>query len=172
LRATTSSVDEDQELLDFEKIATVPGQGTIAEATDYEYVDEAIIGGIRYVYRIADVSYKGVITYHENISVFVELPKTYELFQNYPNPFNPSTTIKYNLPENAQVGLKVFNVLGQEVASLVNEIEEAGFHQVQWNGINQFGHPVAGGVYFIYFLATSQVEAKQFTRVMKVILLK
>ncbi len=70
------------------------------------------------------------------------LPKEYQLFQNYPNPFNPSTTIRYSLPKTANVSLRIFNTLGQEVAVLVDEQKVAGFYQVQWNA------KVPSGMYF------------------------
>jgi len=168
----TSSADGDNGLVDFEKIATLPGQGTIAEATDYEYIDEEIKGGERYIYRIADVSYKGVITYHENISVFVELPKIYELFQNYPNPFNPTTNIKFSIPTDARIQINVYNTLGQKINVLLDDIMDAGYHTIQWNGINNTGRKVPSGVYFIHLAAEGLKTNQQFTRVIKVILLK
>lgn len=61
------------------------------------------------------------------------LPLTYGLSQNFPNPFNPSTTISYQLPENTHVSIKVFDIMGREVATLVNEFNIAGYHHVQFN---------------------------------------
>lgn len=90
-----------------------------------------------------------------------QLPKAYALSQNYPNPFNPSTTIKYDLPVDGQVSLKVFNVLGQEVATLVNEEQRAGYKSIEWNATN-----VASGVYFC------QLQAGSFTSVKKMLFLK
>jgi hypothetical protein len=83
------------------------------------------------------------------------------LLQNYPNPFNPSTTIKYDLPKDLRVTLKVFNVLGQEVATLVNEEQKAGYRSVEWNAAG-----VASGVYFY------RLDAGSFTSVKKLLLLK
>ncbi len=70
------------------------------------------------------------------------------LAQNYPNPFNPSTAIQFNLPAAENVELAVFNTLGEKVTVLVNGHQQAGPHQVTWNGTNQYGAPVASGVYF------------------------
>ncbi len=75
------------------------------------------------------------------------LPRRFELFQNYPNPFNPSTTIPYQLPAPARVRLEVFNLLGQRVATLVDEEQQAGLHTAAWNGTDSAGRPVAAGVY-------------------------
>jgi hypothetical protein len=75
--------------------------------------------------------------------------KNFELFQNYPNPFNPVTTIKYQIPEAGLVSLKVYNILGEEVATLVNEIKRSGSYTVDFNA-----GKLASGVY-IYELKTS-----------------
>ena len=68
------------------------------------------------------------------------IPKTYVLLQNYPNPFNPTTQIKYGLPKASSVNLTIFNMLGQEVARLVDEVQPEGYYVVQWNGRNQSGN--------------------------------
>jgi hypothetical protein len=88
-------------------------------------------------------------------------PVTYALHQNYPNPFNPSTTIGYSLPKAAIVSLQVFNTLGQEVASLVSEHKEAGYHQATWNASN-----VPSGIYFY------RLQAGDFRETRKMILLR
>ena len=75
------------------------------------------------------------------------LPRRFELLQNYPNPFNPSTTIPYQLPAPAHVRLEVFNLLGQRLATLVDEERQAGLHTVTWNGTDAAGRPVAAGLY-------------------------
>src|SRR5260221_4392531 len=72
-----------------------------------------------------------------------EIPASFTLSQNYPNPFNPTTVIEYSLPEAARVTLKIFNVLGQEVKTLVDELDDAGDNSVEW----QAGG-VASGIYF------------------------
>ncbi|OQA04976.1 MAG: hypothetical protein BWY67_02223 [Bacteroidetes bacterium ADurb.Bin397] len=71
----------------------------------------------------------------------------FNLSQNYPNPFNPSTMINYQLPMNSSITLKVFNMLGQEVTTLVNEQKPAGYYTVEWNGTNSAGQQVGSGVY-------------------------
>ena len=90
----------------------------------------------------------------------------YELFHNYPNPFNPSTTIRYSLKEDAYVSLKVFNMLGQEVKTLVNNFQTAGPKQVEWDGRNERGTSVATGMY-VY-----RMKAGDFVRSNKMILSK
>lgn len=94
------------------------------------------------------------------------LPEQFSLLPNYPNPFNPSTTISYTLPVQSRVRLAVYNVLGQEVAVLVDREQAAGPYSVEWRGETSGGRPVASGIYF-YRLATEQ---QTFTR--KMVLLK
>ena len=85
------------------------------------------------------------------------VPQGFALGQNYPNPFNPSTIIPYQLPTAAPVRLEVFNVLGQRVATLVNEERPAGFHAARWDATDAAGQAVAAGVY-IYRLRSDGVE--------------
>ena len=81
------------------------------------------------------------------------LPAQFELSQNYPNPFNPATAISYQLTANSFVTLKVFDILGREVATLVNGVHSAGTHAAQWDGRNERGESVSSGVY-LYVLTT------------------
>jgi len=92
----------------------------------------------------------------------VELPKEFALYQNYPNPFNPATTIKYELPKEVPVILKVYNILGQEVETLVNSIQQAGRYEIVWNASG-----LASGFY-LYMIETGT----GFVSVKKLILLK
>jgi hypothetical protein len=85
-----------------------------------------------------------------------ELSIAFELLQNYPNPFNPSTTIRYQLPSRAHVVLKVFDMLGREVTTLVNGVEERGHKSAQWNSGS-----VSSGVYFCRIQAGGYVDAKK-----------
>ena len=89
------------------------------------------------------------------------LPVKFALFQNYPNPFNPVTTIKYGFPKESKVTLRIFNILGREVATLVAQHQEAGYHQISWDAT---GH--SSGIYFY------QIQAGEFVKVRKMVLLK
>jgi len=89
------------------------------------------------------------------------LPKEFSLSQNYPNPFNPTTVIRYALPENQYVSLKVYNLLGQIVTTLVNSQKAPGYYQVLWNGKNSSGQDVASGVYFYRIKTGSFVKARK-----------
>ncbi len=82
-----------------------------------------------------------------------EVPETYVLIQNYPNPFNPTTTIRFGLPEGQHVSIKVYSVTGQLIKTLVDDYLSEGYHQVIWDGLNEYGNKVASGIY-IYEMRT------------------
>jgi hypothetical protein len=96
----------------------------------------------------------------------LEIPRAFSLHQNYPNPFNPITTLRYDLPEQAQVILTIYDLLGREVFQLVNTSQEAGFKSVRWDATDSFGKPVSAGVYLY------QIQAGEFVQTRKMILLK
>ena len=95
-----------------------------------------------------------------------DLLQSYAMSQNYPNPFNPTTAIKYNLPESNYVTLRIYNMLGQEIRTLVSGQANAGSYNVVWNGKDNFGHSVSSGAY-IY-----QIVAGNFVQTRKMVLLK
>jgi hypothetical protein len=92
----------------------------------------------------------------KEITVAVAAPNKFEVFQNYPNPFNPSTAISYQLTANSSVSLKIYNMLGQEIASLVDGDQLAGYHQETWDASR-----CATGVYVYQLIATNEHGSKQ-----------
>ncbi|MEJ2051619.1 MAG: T9SS type A sorting domain-containing protein, partial [Calditrichota bacterium] len=141
-------------LRDYIRIATVEGQGSITTRTDYEFIDRNVLMSEVYAYRLADVSFNGEITFHTPVLVVPDaIPMDFALMQNYPNPFNPRTTIKYELPERSKVTLKIYNILGQEVVTLLDEEFEPGYYELSWDGRNNFEHQVASGVYIYRIVA-------------------
>jgi hypothetical protein len=101
------------------------------------------------------------------------IPTVYELRSNYPNPFNPSTTILYGLPRHSRVVLKVYSLLGQEIATLVDDVQDAGYHRVIWSGQNKSGCQVASGMYLFRITARSTENGREsFTQVKKMLLLR
>lgn len=96
----------------------------------------------------------------------VQIPDECKLSQNYPNPFNPETSIEFALPQKTSVAVSVFNVLGQKVKVLVNSEMEGGYHTVRWNGTNNFGHEVSGGIYFY------RLQAGDYSSTKKMLMLK
>jgi len=88
-------------------------------------------------------------------------PVVFELNQNYPNPFNPQTTITYEMKDNTHVSLKIYNILGQSVKTLVDKKQFEGSHIIQWNGLDQFGNTVGAGIYFYQLTAGDQIYTKK-----------
>jgi hypothetical protein len=156
----------------FAKAAQLYGQGTTASRTEYTYVDSLVTVGNVYAYRLIDVSYSGLITYHEVVYQEVKVPVYFSLKQNYPNPFNPSTQIAFSLPRIAQIEIKIFNILGQEVKTLLSDVREAGFHSIRWDGRNQFDDRVASGIYIYLMQALSLDGQQKYNKVRKMVLLK
>ena len=94
------------------------------------------------------------------------IPEDYYLEQNYPNPFNPTTTIRYGLPEDGFVTLKIFNTLGQEVTTLIKTDQAAGIRSIVWNSTNSAGDLVSSGVYFY------RITAGSFTQIKRLLLIR
>jgi len=92
-----------------------------------------------------------------------EAPKIFVLSQNYPNPFNPQSTVQYALPENSKVLIKVYNVLGQKIATLVDEQKPAGYHSIRWDGRNEAGEKVSAGIYLCRMQAGEFVKTQKMT---------
>ena len=107
------------------------------------------------------IDFDGSFSYSQEVNVDVTTPIEYSLEQNYPNPFNPNTTIKYSIPEDGFVKLSVYNLLGEEVITLVNNIQKAGRYEVVLDA-SKF----ASGVYYY------RMESKNFTSIKKMMLIK
>ncbi len=139
----------------FEQIGYVAGFGTTTEPKSYSYTDSKLESG-NYTYRLKQIDFDGSFSYSEEVYVTVELPNVYSLEQNYPNPFNPSTTIKYSIAEDGFVKLAVYNLLGEEVTTIVNSTQKAGKYEVTFNANN-----LATGVYIYQLKVGSFVETKK-----------
>jgi hypothetical protein len=156
----------------FAEAARLEGRGNSPLRSEYVFVDSLVQVGEIYAYRLADVSYSGIMTYHKVVFVELSAPMTYELLQNYPNPFNPNTTIEFRIPKVSEIELKVYNILGQEVITLEKGIKKAGFYKLQWNGRNRWDHQVASGIYLYLISAKSVDGTQQFNKVHKMVLIK
>jgi hypothetical protein len=144
----------------WEKISFINGEGNSNSPKEYSYVDINPIGGSKFQYRLKQIDNDGQFEYSDIVEVeFV--PNKFELYQNYPNPFNPSTKIRYQLPTESKVVIKIYNILGSEVMELVNEQKAAGIYEVQFNA-----ESLASGTY-IY-----KISADNFVQTKKMILLK
>lgn len=152
------AVEKSTDNQNFTQIAFVDGRGTTTEITNYTYVDSDLSTNI--YYRLKQIDFDGTFTYSNTVEVNA-LPTVFELEQNFPNPFNPTTNITFSLPEAQNVSLKIFNMLGQEVVTLVNEFRNAGVYEVSFDAAN-----LPSGTYFY------SISAGNFNSVKKMLLLK
>ena len=96
----------------------------------------------------------------------ITMPGQFKIHQNYPNPFNPVTTIRYDLPENSLVNITIYDMLGKQVTTLINQTQDAGYRSVIWDATNDYGKPVSAGIYL------SQIHAGEYISTKKIVLLK
>ena len=145
----------------WKKIGYVEGHGTINSQQNYTFKDNSLNTG-RYSYRLKQIDYNGNFEYYElSNEVAIGVPNRYLLAQNYPNPFNPVSIISYQISINSFVSLKVYDLAGKEVASLVNEVKDAGYYTVQFDAKG-----LSSGTYF-YKLSTDK-----FSDVKKMVVVK
>jgi len=129
----------------------------------YEWIVVSEEQGIYYTQKTIRVANKparfklivGTLEFVEGAKLnFNQKPVTYQLEQNFPNPFNPKTNIKFSLPEASMVTMRLYNVVGQKVKSLLEDVrKEAGVYQMEWDGTNEAGAQVASGIYFLHLRA-------------------
>ena len=147
----------------------IAGAGNSSGSSDYIWQDQRVENGLTYWYQLESVDFQGITNLYGPVSATPTaaspnadlLPKTHQLSQNYPNPFNASTDIRYQIPEDSHVTLKIYDVRGAEVATLVNEDQQADFYTVSWNA-----EGLASGLYFCC------LKARGFKKTIKMILLK
>jgi hypothetical protein len=139
---------------EWQVLGFVRGAGTTAEAQSYTFLDKSASGKVQY--RLKQIDFDGQFEYSNIIEVDAGAPKQFALEQNYPNPFNPTTLISYQLPVASEVSLKVYDVLGKEVATLVNERQEAGTYHFNFNASS-----LSSGVYFYRIKAGNFVSTKK-----------
>ena len=145
---------------EYQNIGFTPGFGTTLTPQSYRYSDKNVVSGI-YTYRLKQLNFDGTFSYSKEVNVNVTSPIQYALEQNYPNPFNPNTTIKYSIPEDGMVKIRVYNLLGQEVMTLVNNIQKAGRYEIVFDASK-----LASGVYYC------RMESSKYTSIKKMMLLK
>jgi hypothetical protein len=150
---------------EFHTIGFVQGHGTTTNIQNYSFVDQNVAAG-NYAYRLKQLDYNGTFEYSNVVEVEVLSVKEFTLDQNFPNPFNPSTTINFSLAVDSKVSLKIFDVLGQEVATLVNGQLAAGNHPVSFDASS-----LNSGVYF-YRIDANGNDGQKFSSVKKMILTK
>ncbi|MBE0551659.1 MAG: T9SS type A sorting domain-containing protein [Ignavibacterium sp.] len=146
---------KDEKSEEWRSIGFVSGNGTTTEKSFYSFTDQNPVAGKSY-YRLKQIDFDGSFEYSSIVEVDFNLPIVFSLEQNYPNPFNPATSIQYTIRSKQNVQLLVYNVLGKEIATLVNEEKPAGDYKVNFDASK-----LSSGVYFYQLQAGSFVEAKK-----------
>lgn len=144
----------------YRTIGFVEGAGTTTSQQNYFFNDNSINQSGTYYYRLKQIDSNGNFEYSDKIMVTI-VPNDFSLKQNFPNPFNPSTKISWHLPVESHVVLKIYNVLGKEISTLVNEKKPAGEYEIEFNS-----NGLPSGLYF------AKLEAGDFTKTIKMTLLK
>ena len=143
------------------KVAFVEGNGNSNSLHNYSYSDRNLNTG-KYNYRLKQIDFNGNFKFY-NLSdeVVIGVPEKYSLLQNYPNPFNPVTHLEFGISNLGFVSLKVYDILGNQIETLVNEIKPAGYYDIEFNGSN-----LSSGIYYY------KIEAGKFSQVKKMIMVK
>lgn len=147
----------------------ISGAGNSSVQHKYSFVDENVVSGETYSYRLESVSFSGQHELFTNLTktITIPVPTDFAVFQNYPNPFNPETTIKFQIPEQQRVSIMVYDVKGNLVKKLLNnEALNPGEHQVVWDATDNNQQPVSSGTYFY------RVVTAKNSKMMKMIYLK
>jgi photosystem II stability/assembly factor-like uncharacterized protein len=144
----------------WEVIAFITGAGNSVTPLEYNFTDTDYPSG-KIIYRLKQIDYDGTVTYAGIVEVDASMPLEFSLGQNYPNPFNPSTTIKYSVPVNGMVNIRVYDMIGRSALVLVNQVMEAGEHSISFDASK-----LSSGVYFY------ELTAGDYKAVKKMILIK
>ena len=151
----------------WQKIGYTEGNGTTTNKKSYSFVDNSVSNGT-YFYRLKQIDLDGSYHYSNVIEINLNAPLEYSISQNYPNPFNPSTEIKYSIKENSLVTLKIYDLLGSEIATIINEEKPAGNYNVTFDADNLSNNTqsLSSGIYFY------TITAGNFHQTKKMVLLK
>jgi hypothetical protein len=165
IRSQKSLQKNGEQAGDWTKVGYITGNGTKTTPTNYSFDDRKLNIG-KYHYRLKQIDYNGNFEYH-NLNSIVEIgvPNKFDISQNYPNPFNPTTKIDFNLPYDSKVSMKLYDISGREVMTLVNETKTAGYYTVLMNGNN-----LSSGMYLYRIIAEG--NGQNFVSAKKLILIK
>ncbi len=144
---------------EFYTIGYVQGHGTTTEFHEYSFTDKNIYGGT-YFYRLKQIDYSGTYEYSDELEVSVTGILNFDLGQNYPNPFNPVTTIQYEVNSKQFVSLIVYDILGNEIATLIDEEKQPGIYEIEFN-TSAIKHLPSSGIYFYQLKAGNYIETKK-----------
>lgn len=158
---------------DWQTVGFVAGKETATELSYCSFTDNPI-GVTNYAkinYRFKQMDYDGKVDYSKEINVeFTGTPKTFKLEQNYPNPFNPATVIHYAIPTESMVKVVVYNLAGEIIKELINQVQFAGCHEITFNISSNIS--VSSGIYFYSIEAVATNGNNSFNQTKKVLLLK
>jgi len=152
-----SVISNDVRNLIWMKIGFVDGKGTTTEPQNYYFNHKELKTGA-YLYRLKQIDFNGTFQYSKEVKVEIISPNEFVLEQNYPNPFNPSTKISWQSPVSGHQTLKIFDVLGNEVATLFDEYREAGRYEVEFN-VAQVSRPEISSGLYMYKLTVGNFSA-------------
>ncbi|KAA3596265.1 MAG: T9SS C-terminal target domain-containing protein [Calditrichaeota bacterium] len=157
-------------IADFESHSELVGQGNKASRTNYSFVNLEVNFGEMYFYKLVDVDFEGTETEHEAVEIEFLISSEnsvskleYQLAQNFPNPFNPNTKIGFTIQRDNFVTLKIYNLKGQLIKTLVETDLAKGSHQISWNGADENGNSVASGNYIYEIVSGTFRQAKKMT---------
>jgi hypothetical protein len=154
---------------EWSKVSFVNGSGTISEPASYTFTDKNLSTG-KYKYRLKQIDFNGNFEYFElSEEVSIGIPDRFELSQNYPNPFNPVTNLEFGISELGFVSLKIYDITGRELVTLVNEVKEPGYYNIKFDASN-----LSSGVYFYRLVVSSSnsMITENFSAVKKMVVLK
>ncbi len=141
----------------FVSVGFVKGNGTTTDPKSYSFIDNIDLNGTEKIYyRLKQVDFNGSVNYSDVVSVVMEAPIEFALGQNYPNPFNPSTKINYSVPQSGLVSIVIYDLTGQEAATVVNEIKQPGNYEIEFNAAG-----LSSGVYFYKMTANGFSQIKK-----------
>lgn len=155
------SIERKKDGGEYTEAGFVKGAGNSSETKDYSFRESNLQSG-KYNYRLKQTDFNGNLKYYELTNeVIIDVPKSFAVSQNYPNPFNPSTKINFEIPKDGLVNLKVYDVSGREVRTLVNEVKQAGYYTADFNAAG-----LSSGIYFY------SISAAGFNQTKKMVLVK
>ncbi|MGE5363464.1 MAG: T9SS type A sorting domain-containing protein [Bacteroidota bacterium] len=141
--------------IQWEKIYFINGSGNCNSSKEYSFTDKPD-GGSKYKYRLKQIDIDGKYEYSPEVEVNLEVPLEFSVKQNFPNPFNPTTKIEFSIPSENNVTIKVFNILGKEVATLLNEHRKSGTYSIDFYASN-----LSSGIYFYRIVSGNNSEIKK-----------
>jgi len=166
---------EDFQYFNLEKSSTADfGEYQVIETADTAYLDTDYEVDVTVYYRLIAYDDGGNASERSvaiDITVLwadlgIAIPDEFAIHQNYPNPFNPVTTLRYDLPEQGHVRITIYDMLGRDVKTLINEYQDPGYRSIIWDATNDYGKPVSAGMYLY------QIQAGEYMEVRKMVLVK